>query len=52
MNLLGRTEKKMYKFKNGENVLHSEAAEVVLVHCNAVNNNYHQNLRVIAYICS
>ena len=28
---------------NGENVLHSEITEVVLIHCNTVNNNYQQD---------
>ena len=37
----------MYKYKNSENVFRSEAAEVVLVYSNIVNNNYHQNVRVI-----
>ena len=40
MKLLGSTEKKMNKNKNGENVPHLEIAEVVLVHCNIVNNDY------------
>ena len=33
MKLLGRTEKKITKDKNGENVPHLETAEVVLAHC-------------------
>ena len=32
MKLLGTTEKKWLKTKKGENVLHFEIAEVVLVH--------------------
>ena len=28
---------------NGENVLHSEITEVVLIHCNTVNNNYQED---------
>ena len=37
MKLLGSTENKITKDKNGENVLHIEITEVVLVHCNMVN---------------
>ena len=37
MKLLGSTET---KDKNGENVLHLEITEVVLAHCNIVNNDY------------
>ena len=40
MKLLGSTETKITKDKNGENVPHLEIAEVVLVHCNIVNNDY------------
>ena len=40
MKLLGSTENKITKDKNGENVLHLEIREVVLVHCDIVNNNY------------
>ena len=31
------------KDKNGENVPHIEITEVVLVHCNIVNNDYQQD---------
>ena len=37
MKLLGSTET---KDKNGENVPHPEITEVVIVHCNIVNNDY------------
>ena len=47
MELLGSTENKITKGKNGENVLHLEIAEVVLVHCNIVNNDYQQDSRVL-----
>ena len=47
MNLLGSTENKITKDKNGENVLHLEITEVVLVHCNIVNNGYQQDSRVL-----
>ena len=43
MKLLGSTENKIAKVKNGENVPHLEIAELVLIHCNLVNNNYQQN---------
>ena len=40
MKLLGSTESKITKDKNGENVPHLEILELVLVHCNLVNNDY------------
>ena len=40
MKLFGTTESKITKDKNGENVPHLEITEVVLIHCNIVNNNY------------
>ena len=40
MQILGSTENKITKDKNGENVLHFEIAEIVLVHCIIVNNGY------------
>ena len=46
MKSLGSTENKITKDKNGENVPHSEITEVVLVHCNIVNNDYQQDSRV------
>ena len=47
MKLLGSTENKITKYKNGENVPHLEITEVVLVHCNIVNNDYQQDSRVL-----
>ena len=47
MKLLGSTESKITKDKNGENVPHLEIVELVLIHCNIVNNNYQQNLRIL-----
>ena len=47
MKLLGSTESKITKDKNGENVPHLEIAELVLVHCNLVNNDYQQNSRIL-----
>ena len=47
MKLLGTTEYKITKDKNGENIPHLEITEVVLVHCNIVNNYYRQDSRVL-----
>ena len=47
MKLLGSTESKITKDKNGENVSHLEITEVVLVHCNLVNNDYQQDPRML-----
>ena len=47
MKLLGSTKNKIIKDKNGENVPHLEIKEVVLVHCNIVNNIYQYDSRVL-----
>ena len=47
MKLLGSTESKITKDKNGENVPHLELVELVLVHCNLVNNDYQQDSRIL-----
>ena len=47
MKLLGSTKNKITKDKNGENVPHLEITEVVLVHCNIVDNAYQQDSRVL-----
>ena len=47
MKLLGSTESKITTDKNGENVPHLEITEVMLVHCNILNNDYQQDLRVL-----
>ena len=47
MKLVGSTENKITKDKNGENVPHLEITEVVLVHCDIVNNDYQQDSRVL-----
>ena len=47
MKLLGATENKITKDKNGENVPHLKITEVVLVYCNIVNNHYQQDSRVL-----
>ena len=51
MKLLGSTENKITKDKNGENVPHLEITEVVLVHCNIVNNDY-QHFESIVHFCT
>ena len=40
MKLLGSTEMRITKDKNGENVPQLEITKVVLVHCNNFNNQY------------
>ena len=47
MKLLGSTNSKITKNENGENVLYLEITEVVLIHCNVVNNSYQLNSRVL-----
>ena len=47
MKLLRSTKSKINKDKNGENVPHLEITELVLVHCNMVNNGYQQDSRVL-----
>ena len=47
MNLLGSTENKTTKDKNGENVPRLEVVELVLVHCNLVNNDRQQDSRIL-----
>ena len=43
MKLLGSAENKITKDKNSENVPRLEVFELVLVHCNLVNNDYQQD---------
>ena len=40
MKLLGSSKSKITKDENGEDVPNLEVVEVVLVHCNLVNNDY------------
>ena len=47
MQLLGSLRKVLDKNKNGELVPNVETVEVVLVHCNLVNNNYQQVSKVL-----
>ena len=46
MKLLGSTENKISKDKNGKNAPHLEMTEVIFFHCNVVNKGYQQNPRV------
>ena len=47
MKLLGSAENKITKDKKGENVPRLEVVELVLVHCNLVNNHYQQDSRIL-----
>ena len=47
MQLLGSSKKVIDKNKNGEIVPRLETVEVVLVHCNLVNNKYQQASKVL-----
>ena len=47
MKLLGSTENRRTQDENSENVPHLEITEVVLVHCDIVNNDYQQDSRVL-----
>ena len=47
MKLSGGTKSKTNKDKNGKNVSHLEVTAVILIHCNIVNNDYHQDSRVL-----
>ena len=47
MKLLGSTENKITKDKNGKNAPHLKITEVVVVHCKIVNNDYQQDSRVL-----
>ena len=47
MKLLGSTKNKITKDKNGENVPRLEIKDLVLVHCNMVNNDYQHDSKVL-----
>ena len=47
MQLLGSSKKVIDKNKNGELVPRLETVEVVLVHCNLVNNNYQEASKLL-----
>ena len=40
MKLVGSTTRKITKNESGENFPYLEVTEVVLIHCNVVNNTY------------
>ena len=45
--LLGSTESKITKDKDGENVPHLEVVELVLVHCSVANIDYQEDLKIL-----
>ena len=47
MKLLGNTKNKISKDENCENMTHLQITEVVLVHCNIVNNDYQHDSKVL-----
>ena len=47
MKLLETTKSEITKDKNGENVPHLDIVELILVHCNLVNNDYRQDSRIL-----
>ena len=47
MKLLGSSKSKITKDENGEDVSNLEVVEVVLIHCNLVNNDYQQESRIL-----
>ena len=49
MQLLGSTKKEVNKDKDGELVPKIENVDVVLIHCNVVNNTHEQKSRVLYY---
>ena len=47
MKLIGSSKSNITKYENFENVPYLEITEVVLVHCNIVNNDYEQDSRLL-----
>ena len=47
--IIRKDKKRFLKRKGGEDVLNVESFEVVLVHCNLVNNNYEQVYKVLFF---
>ena len=47
MKLQRSTKSKLTKDENKENVPHLEITEVVLIHCNSINNSYQQDSGVL-----
>ena len=45
--LFGSSESKINKDKNGKKLPNLEVVELVLVHCNLVNNDYQQDSRIL-----
>ena len=45
--LFGSTESKITREKNDENVPHLKVVELVLIHCNIVDNSYQKNPRIL-----
>ena len=50
--MLGSTERRIIKEKNGENPQQLEITEVVLVQCNIVNNQYNHDSRILCLFVS
>ena len=44
---LANAKSKITKYKHGENLPHLEIVELVLVHCNLINNDYQQDSRTL-----
>ena len=47
MKLLESTESKISKDKDSEHVPHLDVVELVIVHCNIINNNYQRDSRIL-----
>ena len=45
--LFGSAKSKITKNKNGENVSYLRITEVILIHCNVVNDSYQENSRIL-----
>ena len=52
MKLLGSAKDTTDADKDSENVPRLENVEVILVHCNLVNNSYQQGIKSIIYFCT
>ena len=52
MKLLESTKNNVNQDKDGEDVPKLESVEVVLMHCNLVNNNYQQASKVLVLFCA
>ena len=52
MKLLRSTKNEITENKNGEGMLRLEITEVVLVHCNIVNNDISARSKSFVYVCS